>query len=221
MSNTTQISSKYSHELNLIIKNPIFHPDILKTIKPLGFAVFTYILIESRGTLDANITISLIQKKLNIKTKQPIINAIENLAKTKYITIQSQSNETYTITLEMWDSIDKEICGYTYIPAKEFYNNYIDENSWLIYIFLNKWWNKKYKSAKITYSDLQDKICISYPNAIQKSLQQLQDKKLIQITTRQKFRTPDKKFSSYSQEYRIPIREQFDKEYKNYMQNQP
>lgn len=190
-----QLKSKYqqsSREKKMIIKNSIFTDRIIYNILPLGFALLSYLLYESRNTTDTSTTISIVMKILNVKTKDTIMNYFKSLKKHNLIDFkedlkQTSINDKFEIDLSQYYNIQG---GFEQIPGYIFIDNYIDEYSWTIFCLLCKMYHTDYGNAMLTQEEICFNTGIKDKRTIRDHLKRLEDKKLITIINSKTFFNP-------------------------------
>lgn len=181
-----------SREKKMIIKNSIFTDKIIYNILPLGFALLSYLLYESRNTTDISTTISIVTKILNIKTKETVINYFNSLKQYKLINFKENLkqigiHERFEIDLTQYYNIQG---GYEQIPGNVFIDNYIDEYSWTIFCLLCKMNHTDYGNAMLTQEEICFNTGIRDRRTIRDYLKKLENKKLITIIDSKTFFNP-------------------------------
>jgi hypothetical protein len=192
---TEQLKNKYqqsSREKKIIIKNSIFTDKIIYNISPLGFALLSYLLYESRNTTDVSTTMSIVMKKLTIQTKETIIKRFNTLKECKLIDYKEDLkkigiHDRFEIDLSQYYNLQE---GFEQIPGYIFIDNYIDEYSWTIFCLLCKMYHTDYGNAMLTQEEICFNTGIKDKRTIRDHLKRLEDKKLITIINSKTFFNP-------------------------------
>jgi len=181
-----------SREKKMIIKNSIFTDKIIYNILPLGFALLSYLLYESRNTTDTSTTTNIAMDILNIKTKETAIRYFNLLKQHNLINFKENLkrtgiNKRFEIDLSQYYNIQG---GFEQIPGYIFIDNYIDEYSWTILCLLCKLYHANYGNAMLTQEEICFNTGIKDRRTIRDYIKKLEDKKLITIIDSKTFFNP-------------------------------
>jgi hypothetical protein len=200
--NQQQKINKYqqsSREKKIIIKNAIFTDRIIYSILPLGFALLSYLLYESRNTTDTSTTINILMNILTIKTKKTTIKYLNklkefNLIKFKEDLSDTDVNKRFEIDLTQYYDIQG---GFEQIPGHIFIDNYIGEDSWTIFCLLCKMYHTDYGNAMLSQEMIGYNTGIKHRKTIKDNIIKLQEKNLISIIPNQTSTNPFESGNGY------------------------
>lgn len=176
-----------SREKKMIIKNSIFTDQIIYNILPMGFALLSYLLYESRNTTDIFTTINIAMDILDIKMKKTIIGYFDILKKNNLITFTKNLSEMgihdrFEVDLTQYYNIQG---GFEQIPGSIFIDNYINENSWTILCLLCKMYHTDYGNAMLSQESIAYNTGIKHRKTIRENIIKLQEQKLITVIPNQ------------------------------------
>jgi hypothetical protein len=169
----------------LLLQHCIFKKEITSQLGSTGFAILSYILYESRQTLDASISIAFIMDFLNIKQHSTVRKYLKSLMDLNLITISEDvdavdKHKRLFISLEDYFSLSG---GFRMIPISIFlkYLNEMNLTTWLIFCTLSKLYHPDKECTKIALGDLRILLSISDKRTVSKNIKLLENLKLIEI----------------------------------------
>lgn len=127
------------------------------------------------GNFNTKINIDVLKQKLNITDKKKIITYLNILQEEKLLTLTQITKDNYYVDLKQYYNDDK----FKLIPASIFYNNYTNEECWVLLCLINRWYYDRYNNAMINYKDIKKYTNIKHNTTIKLYIKQLEQQGLI------------------------------------------